>query len=86
MNAQIVGVLVGDGAEAAEIEWHITGVGSSDYVTACGMDGNDPGAEQHGTVKAKRGQKITCKACYALWRDFRALTLRDANFTPESKR
>jgi hypothetical protein len=85
-HVHIVGVLVGEDADSAKVEWHIASIDALDYFTACGMDGTDEFAEQHGLVTAKRGQKVTCKQCYRMWKGFRALTLREASFAPEAKR
>lgn len=44
------------------------------------MDGHDASIGQFGTVEATRGQKVTCAECHTIWRGFRDLTLREANF------
>jgi hypothetical protein len=61
-------------------EWHAIGIGSNDYDTMCGVDAHDPDIGHFGTVVAKRGQKITCIQCRAMWSGFVALRLRASDF------
>lgn len=85
--AKIIGVRnepEGDGF-ANDIDWHIASVMGSDYVTACGLDGDDPMSGQYGTVEAKRGQRVTCQQCYQLWSGLRDLRLRSDSFSKGAK-
>ena len=75
MSAKVIGVEL-DGI----VEWHVPGVSGADYVTLCGLDGNDPSIGQTGTVEAPRGTKINCQQCRAIWRSLRELNLREADF------
>lgn len=79
----VIGVRHGDG-----LVWHAPSLGAGpDYDTACSCDANDPnGADTHGTVKAPRGQKITCPQCYQLWRSVLALGLKESHFAHEAKK
>lgn len=74
MSRHIVGAMV-DG----EPEYHAPGV-IGDYSTLCGLDINDPEIGHDGEIKVPRGQKITCRECYEIWRDTVALNLRKASF------
>ncbi len=91
-HPDIIGVRVGDDSrdlashEETTIEWHVVSTSGGDYLTACGMDGNDPAVGQHGPVSPVSGAKVTCASCYSIWQGFRALTLRDANFAAEAKK
>lgn len=89
-HPNIIGVRIGADLkhgkpEATTIEWHVVSTAGGDYLTACGMDGNDPTVGQHGSVPPTRGAKVTCASCYGIWLGFKALTLRDGNFAPEAK-
>ncbi len=75
MESKIIGVWI-DGAAT----WHVIGVGGGDYVTLCGLDGDDPEVGQTGTIKARRGQKIDCPQCRQIWEGVMALRLRRGNF------
>ena len=73
-------------ADDGAIEWHIVGLASTDYSTACGIDGNDPVVNQFGLVDAPRGARVTCRECFLLWTGFRALPLRASSFAEVAKR
>lgn len=75
MGTKVIGVEL-DGT----VEWHIPGISGADYVTLCGLDGNDVGAGQTGTVEAPRGTKINCQQCRTIWQGLRDLKLREADF------
>lgn len=49
-----------------EVLVHLPGV-ISDYATLCGLDGDDP-VENMRTLETKRGAKVTCEHCQAIWR------------------
>jgi hypothetical protein len=49
----------------SSIEYHIRGNGNFD--TLCGLDGDDPLAGTFGTIAPKRGDKINCPQCKAIW-------------------
>lgn len=72
--SKAIGVITNQG-----VEWHAYGA-VHDYVTLCGMDGNDPAVDQFGTVGASRGQKITCAQCLAIFRAVRELRLTERDF------
>ncbi len=72
-----VGVIL-DGVDT----WHAHGV-HSDYNTLCGIDADDPTIGHDGlTEHIPRGQKITCEQCWSIWRNMRALRLRESDFDP----
>lgn len=63
------------------IDVHIAG-GVSDYATACGLalDGDrDSGTE----VPTRRGTKITCAACRALWDVCQHVQMPNFKITPK---
>lgn len=72
---KMIGVRVED-----TVEWHAAGIGPNDYDTMCGIDANDPQIGHYGTVQAKRGTKISCKQCRAMFEGFKSLRLRDSDF------
>lgn len=93
-NYSIIGVIVGDedqhsylGGEIRNksVDWHLVNVGYGDYITACGQDGNDPAVGQFRVKLPERGQKVTCATCYALWKGFKSLTVREVNFDESVK-
>ena len=63
-----------------EIDWHIPAIGGQDYVTACGLDGDDDASGQEMGPAPKRGQKITCGTCRGIFFGIRALKLRAFDF------
>lgn len=65
--------------EDGEVVWHVPGV-VQDYDTLCGTDADDPELGHQGTVKPKRGQKITCVQCKAIWQATMALKIRATDF------
>ncbi len=85
-----IGVRIGEGSlsshensvdEAnATTEWHAPPAGNQDYVTLCGIDGDDPEMGQYGTVEPTAGQKITCAQCKDIWLGVIALKLRASDF------
>ena len=75
MASKVIGVSI-DG----RVEWHGASVGPTDYHTMCGIDAEDPQIGHFGTVAAKRGQKINCFQCKAIWLGVRALRLRETDF------
>ena len=90
-RAVAIGVRIGKGSlmserenstdEAnAQTEWHARPAGSSDYMTLCGIDGDDPEIGQYGTVEPKAGQKIHCVQCKQIWLGVIALKLRASDF------
>lgn len=82
-HRNIIGVITDSGAA----EWHILNpVAGPDYLTACGLDGDDPRIGQHGPAKPPSGTRVTCAQCYQSWIGFRTLRLRESDFAPESKR
>lgn len=91
-HPNIIGVRVGADSrntapdDETSIEWHISNATGTDYVTACGMDGDDPSVGQHGVIKPPTGTKVTCAMCYGIWAGFKAMTLREINFSPEAKK
>lgn len=72
---KVVGVQLDDG-----VEWHAVNTVAGDYDTMCGVDANDPCIGHHGTVEAKKGQKITCQDCYNLWKGVTQLRLKESMF------
>lgn len=72
-----VGVVI-DGV----LGWHAGGPGVTDHDTLCGVDANDPAIGHTGVVVAKRGQKITCATCKAVWCGTVALGLKTSDFAP----
>ena len=68
------------------LEWHMYGLGASDYVTACGLDGHDPDIGQEMGPLPEPGQKITCQQCWALYKAFRESGVTAKDFAPEAKR
>lgn len=57
---------------------HLPGA-TSDYVTLCGLDGDDPGAAMY-TIATKRGAKVDCEQCQAIWqlcKQFRSASFID---------
>lgn len=75
MSKSIVGVV-----EENRTTWHIVGVGPTDHVTLCGLDGDDHIEGQFGTVEPKRGQKIDCAQCKQIWLGVRVMRLRYSDF------
>lgn len=75
MSKKIVGV-ESDGV----VEWHVVGVAGADYITLCGLDGDDPGVGQRPVIGVPRGTKIDCQECKHVWSGLRALKLRDSDF------
>lgn len=71
--------VIGVKMDTGEVIWHAPGV-VSDYDTLCGLDANDSEADTYGTVEPKRGQKITCESCKAIWERTVALRLRATDF------
>lgn len=71
---------VAEDEQGKTVSWHVVSVGGGDYTTLCGLDGNDPGADQFGTVAPKCGQRVTCAECIQIWFGVRALRLRPSNF------
>jgi hypothetical protein len=59
----------------AVVEWnkleiHIPHAGAGNYLTLCGLDGDDP-AIQQATVATPPNAKVTCRACYEIWKSAR---------------
>lgn len=73
--SKAVGVLI-----EGEKTWHAPPVAGPDYDTLCGIDANDSAVGTYGTVEPKRGQKITCTRCYAIWHGVVAMRLRASSF------
>jgi hypothetical protein len=72
----VIGVMV-DNA----VEWHaVNGIPGPDAHTLCGVDADDSAIGHYGTVKAPRGQKITCQECYNIWKGVSEMRLREASF------
>lgn len=78
MSKSIIGVA--QDAKGTHIEWHVVGAGPGDYVTLCGMDGDDSEVGQYGTVEPKRGVKVDCPQCKSIWQAVIGLRLRRSNF------
>lgn len=74
--SKIIGVEI-DG----RVEWHAASIGATDYDTMCSVDAFDPDIGHQGTVPAVRGTKITCLQCKSMFNGFRALGLRQSDFT-----
>ena len=74
---KVVGVLI-DG----EPTYHVQGV-ANDYDTLCGLDANDESIGHGGLIGVKRGQKIDCQQCRAVWSGVMAMHLRASNFEGE---
>lgn len=73
--SKVIGVNV-DGVA----EWHIPGVGVSDYDTLCCLDANDPSVGHAGLVQPTKGQKITCEFCKMIWEGVIDLKLKKSDF------
>ena len=86
--SKAIGVRVGESQSphsteeptVVRIEWHAPGAGVTDHHTLCGMDADDPTIGLFGFVQPKRGQKITCDTCKAMWKGTMALRLRASDF------
>ena len=63
-----------------DLIWHMKGLGPTDYVTACGMDGDDPMVGQFPGPNPKRGQKITCQQCRHIFYRFEELGMKASDF------
>lgn len=74
--SKAVGVVIDE-----QVEWHAPGAGGTDHDTLCGIDANDSAIGHGGTVQAKRGQKIECAQCRAIWADVTAMKLRKRDFS-----
>lgn len=60
-----------------ELTIHIApGDAPGDYSTLCGVDANDPSVG-HEPADVPRGAKITCKACFGIWKAARLVRVRD---------
>lgn len=74
--SKVVGVEI-DGV----VEWHaINPVAGVDYTTMCGVDSHDITIGHTGTVRANKGQKITCRQCYQMWAGITSLKLKESSF------
>ena len=76
---KIIGVQI-DGV----VEWHIPGCGGGDYVTLCGLDGNDPKIGQECVMAPPAGTKINCSVCRTIWENLAALRIRRSDFSMPS--
>lgn len=85
----IIGVVIGtpnalghDDPEGETVtEWHISNTGGvSDYHTLCGIDADDPGVGHFGTVDHKKGIKVTCDTCRAVWEGVKHSNIRTTDF------
>ena len=66
------------------VTWHAAeDVSGAGYDTLCALDANDPSIGTKGEIIPRRGQKITCRQCYAIWKGVLALKLREGNFDVE---
>jgi len=74
--SKAVGVVIDD-----RVEWHAPPAGGTIYDTLCGIDAADPTIGHTGMVLAKRGQKIECEQCRAIWADVVAMRLRKRDFS-----
>lgn len=73
MKREIVLVSVQDGSE---VFTHMPD-SSGRYATLCGMDGDDPDPSVQQLVIPSTRRKITCVACYSLWREAQLYTKSD---------
>ena len=87
-KADIIGVIEGsrvscfssDKPADTETAWHLVGGAVSDYNTLCGIDADDPEIGHHGTVRPKRGQKVTCSSCIGIYRHIKSLRISECDF------
>ncbi len=64
-----------DGVRLIHAESH-----NSVYATFCGLDGDDPAVGQSAADPPKRGEKINCPDCIALWKHARTFKAVDFDF------
>ena len=62
MKTRPVAVLTDEGREV-----HIPNPGGGDYMTLCGLDGNDPRVGQYGVEACRLGEVVTCDQCKQLY-------------------
>lgn len=67
-------------------EWHAVHVGSGDYATLCGLDGNDPTVGQFGIIVPNPWQKISCPQCYAIVKGILDAKFKEADFSDEARK
>lgn len=73
--SKIVGVMIG-----GKPTWHAAPAGSGNFDTLCRIDADDPTLGHEGLIEAKRGQKINCDDCRAIWSKVVSLRLRSSSF------
>ncbi|THD47192.1 hypothetical protein ERD95_15280 [Enterobacteriaceae bacterium ML5] len=80
MNLVLITHLEEDEDGAYQQDVHIPGGSFGGYATVCGLDGGHSGEEMK-CEPAPRGAKITCPACFRLWKEMRGVRLNQ--FSPE---
>jgi hypothetical protein len=62
------------------VEVHLPASATGNYLTLCGLDGDDSAVGQH-PAEVPRGARVTCAGCRGIWQT--AKQFRDSDFAKE---